>query len=241
LVLVARRVDRLRELAGSLAAAHPGLRLRVFGGDLADGVARAALLDGLEREGMVPDLLVNNAGLGDCGEFATAEWSRVESMLRVNIEALTHLTHALLPGMLEQRRNGGSSAAVVNVSSLASLLPMPDFAVYAATKAYVTSFSEALRLELRGTGVAVLAVCPGPVKTEFGAVARRGAERAEMPASEWFYVPKEQVVREALGALAADRARVYPGWQIAAVAALVGLLPLCALRLAMSFRPRRAR
>lgn len=241
LVLVARRVERLRGLAEALAGAHPGLRLRVSGGDLADASARSGLVAALGREGLVPDLLVNNAGLGDYGEFVTAEWPRVEAMLRVNVEALTHLTHALLPGMLELRRKGGPPAAVVNVSSLASLLPMPDFAVYAATKAYVTSFSEALRLELRGSGVAVLAVCPGPVKTEFGAVARRAAGGAEMPASELFHVPKEQVVAEALAALAADRARVYPGWKIAAVAALVGLLPLCAIRLAMSARPRRVR
>jgi hypothetical protein len=80
----------------------------------------------------------------------------------VNIEALTHLTHALLPAMLEAGRG-----AIINVSSLASILPIPNFAVYAATKAYVSSFSEALRMELRGTGIPVLAVCPGPVRTEF--------------------------------------------------------------------------
>ena len=95
-------------------------------------------------------------------------------MIRLNVEALTHLTHALVPGMI--RRGGG---AVVNVSSLACLLPIPDFAVYAATKAYVTSFSEALRIELRGHGIPVLAVCPGPVHTGFGEVARRDEHRPE--------------------------------------------------------------
>lgn len=241
LVLVARREERLREVAQGLANLHPGLAVRVMGCDLADAARRAELVAAMEREGLVPDVLVNNAGLGDYGEFVTSDWRRVDAMLRVNIEALTHLTHALLPGMLGTMGDRQERAAVVNVSSLASLLPMPDFAVYAASKAYVTSFSEALRLELRGTGVSVLAVCPGPVRTEFGSVARRGGSGREMPARAAFYVPKEQVVREALAALADDRPRVFPGWKVAAVAALVGLLPLCAIRLAMSCRPRRAR
>ena len=127
-----------------------------------------SLVSGLAMQGLVPDLLVNNAGLGDYGEFAAADWERVEAMLRVNIRALTRLCHAVVPAM---RELGGGS--IINVSSLASIVPMPDFAVYAATKAYVTSFSEALRLEVETHGIRVLALCPGPVPTEFGDVARR--------------------------------------------------------------------
>jgi uncharacterized protein len=192
------------------------------------------LLEGLSEIGFIPDLLVNNAGLGDYGEFVAADWAKLESMLHVNIEALTHLTHALLPDMV---RRGG--AAIINVSSLASVIPIPDFAVYAATKAYVTSFSEALRIELREYEIPVLAVCPGPVRTEFGKVARRSETSPGMPSHPAFYVPKEQVVSESLMALDRDCARVYPGFRTAVAALVLCALPIVAIRLVMSFRPRR--
>jgi uncharacterized protein len=152
----------------------------------------------------------------------------------VNIEALTQLAHAVLPGMIRRGRGG-----IVNVSSLAGMLPIPDFAVYAATKAYVTSFSEALRFELRDHGVRVLAVCPGPVHTEFGRVAKRGSDSAGMPGRECFYVPKEQVVVEAIAALDRGAARVFPSWKIAAAALVVSALPMVLLRALLSTRPRR--
>jgi len=182
----------------------------------------------------IPDLLVNNAGLGDYGEFVTADWARLRAMLSLNIEALTHLTHALLPAMIRCSRG-----AIINVSSLASLLPLPDFAVYAASKAFVTSFSEALRIELRDHHIPVLAVCPGPVKTQFGEVARRHGESREMPGHRSFYVPKQQVVAEALAAMDSNRARVYPGLKTAAAALLIAALPIVAIRLVMGLRPRK--
>ncbi len=235
IVLVARRLGRLERLAAELHAAAPETEIEAVGADLSVPEDRMRLLEGLLQRGLVPDLLINNAGLGDYGEFADADWERVEAMLKVNVEALTHLTHALLPGMLSEGRG-----AVVNISSLASLVAIPDFAVYAATKAYVTSFSEALRLELRGGGIRVLAVCPGPVRTEFGRVASRdGTPGAEPPVREWFYVDKAKVVDEAFAALARDRARVFPGWQVAVAAALIGALPVAAIRVAMAMRPRR--
>lgn len=234
LVLTARRTDLLEALANRILLAHPALRVTVMTADLAKSEDRDGLLEKLEEKGLVPDLLVNNAGLGDYGEFATADWAKLEKMLRVNVEALTHLAHLVVPGMI--RLGGG---AIVNVSSLASLLPIPDFAVYAATKAYVTSFSEALRIELREHGIPVLAVCPGPVHTEFGLVARRDERLPGMPAREWFYVPKEQVVAESLAALDRKRARVFPGLKTAAAALVLSALPLVLLRLALSRRPRR--
>jgi short-subunit dehydrogenase len=234
LVLVARRVTLLEELALRLGRDFPHVEISVVAADLAVSEQREHLLQRLAELRLVPDLLVNNAGLGDYGEFATAEWSKLESMLRVNVEALTHLAHALVPGMI---RNG--HGAVVNVSSLASLLPIPDFAVYAATKAYVTSFSEALRIELREHGIPVLAVCPGPVHTGFGDTAKRGERAQGMPGHECFYVPREQVVRESLTALANDRPRVYPALKTAVAALAISALPLVLLRLAMSRRPRK--
>ena len=234
LVLVARRESRLDEIAQRVREEFPHVAVAVFAADLNLAAERGELLSALGRANFVPDLLVNCAGLGDYGEFVTAEWGRIEAMLKLNVEALTHLTHALLPEMV--RRGYG---AVMNVSSLASVLPIPDFAVYAATKAYVTSFSEALRLEVREHGIPVLAVCPGPVKTEFGSVARRSPEAKAIPGNEWFCVPKEQVVAEALRALDRNRARVFPGWKTAAAAAVLGVLPIALIRLAMSARPRR--
>ncbi len=232
LALVARRAGRLADLAGRLQDEHPGLRVLAVEADLTDPEARLQAVGHLLETGVVPDLLVNNAGMGDYGDFVSANWGKLEAMLRLNVEALTHLTHALLPSMIAAGRG-----AVVNVSSLASLLPIPDFAVYAATKAYVTSFSEALRIETRSHGIRVMALCPGPVHTEFGQVAGRSEEQS-FKGREWFYVSQQQVVREALAGLALDRPRVYPGVKIALAAAAISLLPIAALRLAMSFRPR---
>jgi len=232
LVLVARREERLKQLAVELEAS--GTVVEVVAADLATVEHRIQLADMLAADGCVPDLLVNNAGLGDYGEFASADWHRLEPMLKVNIDALTHLTHLLLPGMIA--RGGG---AVINVSSLASLLPIPDFAVYAATKAYVTSFSEALRIELKPHHVSVMALCPGPVHTEFGRVAQRDNGGREIPGRESFYVSKEQVVCEALAGLHKRKARVFPGWQVAAAAVVISALPIGLIRLAMNARPRR--
>lgn len=234
LVLVARREPQLQQLADRVRALFPQVAVAVFATDLKSPTERDHLVQSLVERGFQPDLLINNAGLGDYGEFASAEWERLESMLQVNIEALTHLTHALVPEMI--RRGGG---AIINVSSLASVLPVPDFAVYAATKAYVSSFSEALRIELREHHIPVLAVCPGPVKTEFGQVSRRSPDGPGMPTHKAFYVPKEQVVAESLAALDRHAPRVYPGLKIAVAALVISALPMVVLRFAMGFRPRR--
>ena len=234
LVLVARREVLLRQLAERIRSLHPSVEVLVHAADLSDPAERDDLVENLILQRCIPDLLVNNAGLGDYGEFVTADWARLRAMLSLNIEALTHLTHALLPAMIRYHRG-----AIINVSSLAGLLPLPDFAVYAASKAYVTSFSEALRIELKDHHIPVLAVCPGPVKTQFGEVARRHGQSREMPGHRSFYVPKQQVVAEALAALDNNRARVYPGLKTAAAALIIAALPIVAIRLVMSLRPRK--
>jgi short-subunit dehydrogenase len=233
LVLVARRESRLLELAAELETANTGLEVRVRAADLNVVEDRAGLLEWLGRESLFPDLLVNNAGMGDYGELATADWSKLEAMIRLNMESLTWLTHAVVPGMIAVRHG-----AILNVSSVASLLPIPDFAVYAATKAYVTSFSEALRLELREHGIAVSALCPGPVHTEFSETAMRN-EASGGPMGEFFYVDVATVVEQALEGLRRNAPRVFPGWQIAGAAALLGLIPMLAVRALMGRRPRR--
>lgn len=233
MVLVARRGDRLAALAGELVRAH-GIQVRCFEADLSQAEQRLQLAAALAEKSLQPDYLINNAGLGDYGTFIDSDWSKLETMMRVNMEALTHLTHLVLPRMIAQ-----AHGRIMNISSLASILPIPDFAVYAATKAFVSSFSEALRIELREHQISVLAVCPGPVHTEFGKVAAR-TEGVEMHGMrEAFYVEKEQVVAESIAAMDADRARVYPGWKIALAAAGISLLPLAIIRLVMSSRPRK--
>jgi hypothetical protein len=152
----------------------------------------------------------------------------VKEMLAVNITALTLLTRVLLPGMITRRRG-----AILNVSSSAGFLPIAGFAVYAATKAYVTSFSEAIRAELRGTGVTVTSLCPGPVRTEFTEVANRSSAAAGKKSSpEFTHVSVEDVVRAALDALAADKALVIPGFLMKLGMLLVRLTPMPLLRLA---------
>ena len=233
LILVARREQLLEEIATNLVADFPHLRIKIFASDLVRDTERDHLINSLSQADLYPDFLVNNAGMGDYGEFRSSDWTKTEQMIRLNMEALTHLTHALLPGLIALQ------GALLNVSSLASVLPIPDFAVYSATKSYVTSFSEALRLELSDQGVRVLAVCPGPVKTGFGEIARRGSD-GKLPVQESFYVPADKVVRDSLRALRLNRPRIYPGLKVAAAAAIIGLLPIAAIRLIMGSRPRRS-
>jgi short-subunit dehydrogenase len=166
LALAARRADRLAKLAGELAG--DSRQIEIFPVDLSDAEVVTEFLADLDAAGFAPDILINNAGFGDMGNFENADPVKIEAMLAVNVVALTRLTRWAVPGML-QRRSGW----ICNVGSSAGMLPLPTFGVYAATKAYVNSFSEALRLELRGAGVRVLALCPGPIETEFGQVASR--------------------------------------------------------------------
>ena len=223
LVLVARRGERLEALKGELM--RSGLEIRCHAVDVADAGQVDAFLAMLAGSGVTVDFLINNAGLGDHGLFEASDWKRVEAMLDVNIKALTRLTHALLPGIIRSGRG-----AILNVSSIAAFLPLPQMAVYAASKAYVSSFTEAIRAELRGTGVGVTALCPGPVQTEFGAMAKRAGEADSAPAPDILKLPVERIVREGLLAVDRDRARVVPGWLLAGLMFLTALVPIFVLR-----------
>ena len=234
IVLVARRSERLADLRDELLNRNPNLEVHVRVVDLADKAQIQLLIDSLAHDEIDVDLLINNAGLGDSGAFATSDPIRNEQMALVNIVALTSLTRRLLPQMIANRRGG-----ILNVSSSAGFLPIPGDAVYAATKAYVTSFSEAIRAELRGKGVNVCAVCPGPVRTEFQQVAKRPGAQPEM-GSRIFFVSTEHVVREALAALEADRPLVIPGFAMKFAMFLSRLMPMPVVRLALRLSPRRS-
>ena len=225
LILIARREQRLNELRDELVQQNPNLRVFLSNTDLADLVQLNELLAWLDRESIDVDLLINNAGLGDSGSFATSDAIRNEQITLVNVVALTMITRHLLPRMIAQRRGG-----ILNVSSSAGFLPMPDSAVYAATKAYVTSFSEALRIELSGTGVSVCTVCPGPVRTEFHEVAKRPGAKPNI-GPEFVLVSADQIVRDALAALEADRPLVIPGFPMKVAMFLVRMIPMPILRI----------
>jgi len=237
LVLVARREERLQELREKLHGAYEDLEVFIFKCDLTKSGERAKLLSSLAEGKLIPDLLINNAGIGDYGDFLSSEYPKLATMMELNMTALVHLTREIAPAMVEMRKG-----FILNVSSLASTLPIPDFAVYAATKSFVTSFSEALRIELQESNVHVTALCPGPVRTEFGVTAMRSeAERSELPFNDQFYVDKEEVVESALLGLRRNAARVYPGVLIAVSALMITSLPVGVIRLIMRVRPRKAK
>jgi short-subunit dehydrogenase len=195
-ILVARRIELLEDLALQLRGpAH------VVSCDL---VNDAASLSGkVDALGLQVDVLVNNAGFGTHGRFAGIDAAREAEEVKLNCEAVVTLTHAFLPSMLERRRGG-----VITVASTAGMQPLPYEAVYSATKAFARTFSDALSAELRGSGVRVLCVNPGPVPTGFQQVAGYG--------SDWLppvpgKISAEQVARESLAAFKRGRRTVIPG------------------------------
>ncbi len=198
LVLAARREDRLEALAGELGNA------RALAIDLSavDGAER--LMADLRAGGEQVGTLINNAGFGLIGRFAKADPKRLREMIDLNVGTLTDLCRAVAPAMIDR-----GSGAILNVASTAAFQPGPNMAVYFATKAYVLSFTEALHEEMKPHGVHVTALCPGPTKTEFGAVAGfagKGGmfDRLGMQAPE--------VVEAGLNGLEKNRAVVVPGW-----------------------------
>ncbi len=208
LVLTARRANRLDDLKRRLET-HPSVRVETLPADLSDAAAVTGLIAEMQNRGFAPDILINNAGFGDLGVFETSDLPRIEAMVAVNIAALTKLTHWALPSMLAKKKGW-----ICNVGSTAGLIPLPTFAVYAATKAYVNSFTEALRIELYGSGIQVNALCPGPVETEFGEVASRPTGKRKFAAPAFLAVDKAEVVRQTLNALSRGQGRIIPGLMV---------------------------
>ncbi|HEY4282843.1 MAG TPA: SDR family oxidoreductase [Chthoniobacterales bacterium] len=225
LVLVARRQERLEQLRNELSSRHPKLEIHIRAVDLSDPEQLKGLTDWLTTNEIDLDLLINNAGIGALGPVAVTDPRRLEQIVLVNINALTLLTRAVLPGMIS--RNHG---AILNVSSCASFLPIPGFAVYAASKAYVTSFTEALRTELRATNITVSALCPGPVHTEFTGVAHPSGTQ-HYPAPEFVHVAVEKVVRMGLAGVERNQPIVIPGVVMRIAMFITRMTPMPILRL----------
>lgn len=203
LILVARSEDRLRTLAGRLTRDH-GRNVQVIPADLAKSDAAARLKKSVDALDMPVDLLINNAGFGTTGSFVKQNAAREAEEIRLNAGAVVALAHAFVPGMVE--RGGG---AVINMASVAAFQPMPYFAVYAATKAFVLSFSDALGAELHKNGVQVMAVCPGPVDTAF--FEATGNHRLRDTVPKGLMMTAEDVVQLSLKAFIAGKTLVIPG------------------------------
>lgn len=234
--LVSRGQARLEAVAEEIRAAH-GVRAHVVAQDLAEPGAPAELHARFEREGIPVDVLVNNAGFGLMGPFvhtggeAATDVAREMEMIQLNVAALVHLSKLFLPGMVARGRGG-----VLNVASTAAFQPGPEMAVYYATKAFVVSFGEALRVELEGTGVHVSTLCPGPTETAF-------AEAANMHGSGLFaggVMDAETVARIGYDGFHAGRGIVITGLKNRVMAHATRLVPRgVAARIARKAQARR--
>lgn len=214
LILTARRADRLEALAATLRDRY-GVQAHVFAADLAAPGAVAGLMAAIGKAGLSVNLLVNNAGYGARGAFAELDGAMQARMIDLNCRALVELAHAVLPGMLQMRRG-----AILNIASTAAFQAGPYMAIYYASKAFVLSFSEALHEEVKGRGVHVTALCPGPVETEFfeaNAMADVSFRR--------FATGPAPVIRDGLRALKANRAIKVSGFANATMALLTRAVP----------------
>jgi len=201
LFLVARNRERLDALKEELSEGH-GVRVLTLSVDLSEVGGPKRLAGELKSQGIVVENLVNNAGSGDFGTFAESEQEKIREMLMVNIHALTLLTRLLLPGMIERRKG-----RILNVGSVAGFIPGPCMAVYFATKAYVLSLSEALSIELKGTGITVTVLCPGTTNTEFF----RRAGIGTTPPGRMGMMSPETVARAGYNGMMKEKTIVIPG------------------------------
>jgi len=224
-VVVARRADRLQALADEL----PGVE--VLAADLLTAAGQDVVADRIADPDRPIDLVVNNAGFGTSGSFHRADPDRLDDEIRLNVAALTRLSHVALATMVPRRRGW-----LLNVASVAGFQPGPHLAVYAATKAYVISLSESLHEEVKRDGVTVTALCPGLIRTDFQEISNTENYQTEFPGFVWCEV--DDVVRDGLAATAKGRAVVVPGALYKATTWVGGVTPRWAKRLASGIIPR---
>lgn len=222
LVLTARRQDRLRAVAERAHARH-GAAVAVIGSDLSDRAAPASICDELSSRGLSVDALVNNAGYGVPGKYASVPWREHEALMQVMVAGLAELTYRLVPGMVERRYG-----RIINVASLAGLVPAPGgHTLYAASKAFVIRFSEALANEVRPAGVHVTALCPGFTYSEFHDRTGTRASVSRMPS--WMWMDAATVAAKGYDAVMAGEPINIPGRVNRTIAGLVKYLPEAAI------------
>jgi uncharacterized protein len=218
LILVARTISKLESLGAELSAKN-GVETTSISSDLSAFDASEKLIAELENRSLKVDVLVNNAGFGEFGDFATGDPIKQQQMISLNILTLTMLTRALLPKMLEQK-----FGRIMNVASTAAFQPGPLMSVYYATKAYVLSFSEALCEELLGSGVTVTALCPGPTESEFHV--RADMQDSKLLQSKTLSVmTSREVAEQGIAALERGQRIVIPGLMNQIMAQSSRLLP----------------
>ena len=220
-VLVARNENKLLDIKKEIESEY-GVKAYVYACDLGEKDAALKVFDFCREQHLSIDYLVNNAGFGDCAPFAESDWQKQYDMIRLNIVALSHLTHCFLPEMIERR-----AGRILNIASVASLCAGPNMSVYYASKAYVRSFSEAISVEARKHGVSVTAICPGPVDTGF----ERAANVGNAPAFNILpLADSKKVALFAYRAMMKGKTVKYYGFTAKAMAFAVRLLPECASR-----------
>jgi uncharacterized protein len=222
LVLVARRKDRLEELAGELTSEY-GVRTETLSCDVGKAAARARLPGRVADLGLDVAVLVNNAGFATNGPFHESDPERELEQVRVLVEAVVALTSAFVPGMVQRGRG-----AILNVASTAGMQPLPYSAGYSAAKAYVLTFSEAIHQELRGLGVTVSALAPGPVSTDFWDISGwevKGGQTFEQAVPRPAWISAEQAARAGVAGLASGKRVIVPGLQVRAAMEATRYLP----------------
>ncbi|MEG5140203.1 MULTISPECIES: SDR family NAD(P)-dependent oxidoreductase [unclassified Microcoleus] len=203
LILVARSEAKLQQLAAQLQQEF-NIVVEIIVQDLTAPGATTAVFDAVVAKGWTVDLLVNNAGFGDYGAFADRPLAKQVGILQLNIVALVELSHLFLLVMRDRR-----SGSIINVASIAAFQPMPYLSIYAATKAFVLSFSEALWAENKDLGIRVLALCPGPTESDFFKAAEFPTSLASSSGKK--LVSADEVVRDALKALDKNQSNVVTG------------------------------
>lgn len=215
LVVVARDEQKLGALAELVTRQH-GTKVAVIPQDLSGPSAAEQVAQALARHGLTVDVLVNNAGIGLYGEFASGDWAAQQQLLQLNIMTLAHLTRLLLPSMIARRQG-----KILNIASTAGFQPGPLMALYYASKAFVLSFSEAIANELAGSGVTVTALCPGPTTTEFQR--RAGVEHTRLMSGR--IMDAKRVAQAGFDELMAGKAIVVPGFRNRLLVWLLRLVP----------------
>lgn len=220
LILVSRNKERLQELSHKLTKAH-NVTCHVIATDLAEPGSAKKLIEEVNSRKLQVDILINNAGYGLWGPFAESDFSEMSGMIQLNVNTLTELSRLVLPNMIANK-----SGRILNVASTAAFQPGPWMGVYYATKAYVLSFGEALAEELKGSGVSVTTLCPGPTKTEFFDRAKVGNVRLR----KFLFADSMACAKNGIDAMFQGRAVVVDGVMNWVVTLTARILPRATMR-----------